>query len=106
MSHEDVTPPRFDVFTIREYEYQKQIKSQWIRLGVAFETKNGNIRVRLSATPLPNPKTGLAELFICPPRPREDRQDSQELPEDMGQFNGLEHFNYRPPQKGDADELI
>ena len=39
MSNEETSPRRFDVFTIREYEHQKQIKSEWIRIGVAFETK-------------------------------------------------------------------
>lgn len=111
MSNEEISPRRFDVFTIREYEHQKQIKSEWIRLGVAFETRNGNFRVRLSALPLPNPKSGLAELLICPPRPREegeqDGQDSRELPEDMRQFgDGIQHFNYRPCGPADAADLI
>ena len=109
MSNEETSPRRLDVFTIREYEHQKHIKSEWIRIGVAFETKNGNLRVRLSALPLPNPKTGLAELFICPPRPREEGQvsDVQEAPEDMRQFgDGIQHFNYRPFEPGDIADLI
>lgn len=110
MSNEEVSPRRFDVFTIREYKHQKQIKSEWIRLGVAFETRNGNFRVRLSALPLPNPKNGLAELFICSPRTRgEGEQNGQdaELPEDMRQFgDGIQHFNYRPYEPADAADLI
>lgn len=74
-----------------------------------MKQKNGNLRVRLSALPLPNPKTGLAELFICPPRPREEGQvsDVQEAPEDMRQFgDGIQHFNYRPFEPGDIADLI
>ena len=98
MSNEESNHRRFDVFTIREYEYQKQIKSQWSKLGVAFENSDGSWNLRLHALPLPDPKTGLAHLHMRPPRPRE--QDSQDMPEEMP------HFNYRPFEPADAADLI
>ena len=67
---------RFDVFTIREYTQDKQIKTQWTRVGVAFENSDGSWNLRLHALPLANPKTGLAELHMREPRPKEEQESS------------------------------
>ena len=89
---------RFDVFTIRDYMQDRQQKSQWTRIGVAFENQDGSWNLRLHALPLTDSKSGLAHLHMRPPRPRE--QDSQDMPEEMP------HFNYRPFEPADAADLI
>ena len=86
MSNEESNPRRFDVFTIREYEYQKQIKSQWSKLGVAFENSDGSWNLRLHALPLPDPKTGLAHLHMRPPRPKEELEDNDHESAASGNF--------------------
>ena len=86
MSNEESNPRRFDVFTIREYEYQKQIKSQGSKLGVAFENSDGSWNLRLHALPLPDPKTGLAHLHMRPPRPKEELEDNDHESAASGNF--------------------
>ena len=86
MSNEESNPRRFDVFTIREYEYQKKIKSQWSKLGVAFENSDGSWNLRLHALPLPDPKTGLAHLHMRPPRPKEELEDNDHESAASGNF--------------------
>ncbi len=67
---------RFDVFTIRDYMQDRQQKSQWTRIGVAFENQDGSWNLRLHALPLTNPKTGLADLHMRRPRPKEEQEDN------------------------------
>lgn len=61
---------RFEVFCIREYTQDRQIKALWTKLGTAFENSDGSWNLRLHALPLTNPKTGLAELHMREPRPQ------------------------------------
>lgn len=68
---------RFDVYVIRDYMQDKQQKSQWTRVGVAFENSDGSWNLRLHALPLTDPKTGLAHLHMRPPRPREDAKGEE-----------------------------
>lgn len=63
---------RFDVFNIREFISNKEVKQSWTRVGTAFENRDGSLNVRLHLLPLPNPKSGYAELHIREPRPIED----------------------------------
>lgn len=58
-----------EVYSIREYTQDKQLKNHWTRLGVAFENKDGSWNLRLHALPVTNPKSGLAELHMREPRP-------------------------------------
>lgn len=61
---------RFEVFTIREYTQERQIKTHWTKIGAAFENSDGSWNLRLHALPLANPKTGLADLHMREPRPQ------------------------------------
>lgn len=79
---------RFEVFTIREYMQDKQQKSQWTKIGVAFENQDGSWNLRLHALPLANPKTGLAELHMRAPRPKEEKDEKG----DFSASNGMEDF--------------
>lgn len=63
---------RFEVFTIRDYMQDRQQKSQWTKVGVAFENNDGSWNLRLHALPLTDPKTGLAHLHMRPPQPKND----------------------------------
>lgn len=84
---------RFDVFSIREYVAGKEIKTSWTRVGAAFENRDGSWNLRLHALPLPNPKTGLAELHMREPRPAAPDGDhgvsaaTDTLPQDGFNFN-------------------
>ena len=100
MSNEEVSPRRFDVFTIREYRSGNEMRKRWRKVGIAFENRDESWNLRLEAIPLPARESGLIELHMRPPRPREDDQDPQ--PE-SGQ---MEHFNYRPYEPADAADLI
>jgi hypothetical protein len=64
-----------EVFTIREYIQDKTVKSYWTKIGHCFENKDGSWNVRLHALPLTNPKTGMAEMHMRLPRPKEDRPE-------------------------------
>lgn len=55
---------RYDVFSIHEFISDKQIKTAWTRLGVAFLNKDGSFNLRLRALPLTDPKTGTANLHM------------------------------------------
>lgn len=106
MSNEEISPRRFDVFSIREYRSGNEMRKHWLKVGMAFENRDGSWNLRLEASPLPNRDSGLIELHMRPPRPREEGgqsgQGSQELPEQ----EEMQHFNYRPYEPADAADLI
>lgn len=82
---------RFEVFTIRDYMQDRQQKSQWTRVGVAFENQDGSWNLRLHALPLTNPKTGLADLHMRLPRPKEEGNET-----DMATADNFTPHNFTP----------
>jgi hypothetical protein len=47
------TPRRFDVFVVEDYTKDGEEKANWIRLGVAFENKDGKgFNLQLTAFPV------------------------------------------------------
>lgn len=82
---------RFEVFSIREYVHDKQLKTQWARVGVAFENQDGSWNLRLHALPLTNPKTGLADLHMRLPRPKEEANEA-----DMPTADNFTPHNFTP----------
>lgn len=74
---------RFEVFSIREYTQERQIKTHWTKVGAAFENADGSWNLRLHVLPLTNPKTGLAELHMREPRPQvaTDQSNTEPTPE-------------------------
>lgn len=65
-------------YTIVERETDGETKSFWVRVGVAFENKDGSINVRLDALPL-NGTLQLREY-----EPRDDDRDSEPPAESRG----------------------
>lgn len=61
---------RFEVFTIRERANQE--KGFWVKIGAAFENKDGSLSVNLDALPLTD-KNGECRLQIRAPRPRDEQ---------------------------------
>jgi hypothetical protein len=57
---------RFDVFVVEDYTRDGEEKANWIRIGVAFENKDGKgFNVQLSALPV----AGKLVLRVHEPRP-------------------------------------
>ena len=63
----------YDVFSIREYTQERQVKTSWIRLGMAFVNKDGSFNLRLHALPLTDLQTGTANLHM---RLHEERDEA------------------------------
>lgn len=99
MSFENSTPRHYEVFTIREYIQDRQQKSQWTRVGVAFENKDGSYNIRLHALPVTNPKSGFAELHMRLPRTKEEQNEGDSA---HGQAGG---FDYQP-YSGNDESLM
>lgn len=99
MSFENSNPRHYEVFTIREYIADRQQRSQWTKVGVAFENKDGSFNIRLHALPVTNLKSGLAELHMRLPRPREEQADGETA---SGQAGG---FDYQP-YSGNDESLM
>ena len=60
------TPRRFDVFVVEDYTKDGEEKTNWIKLGVAFENKDGKgFNLNCDAVPL----TGRIVLRLIEPRP-------------------------------------
>lgn len=62
-----MTQKRFDVFTVREPTKEGQ-KSFWVRIGTAFQNKDGSLSVLLDAVPING------KLQIREPYEKDDRQ--------------------------------
>ncbi len=57
---------RFDVFVVEDYTRDGEEKANWVRIGVAFENKDGKgFNVTLSALPV----SGKLVLRLHEPRP-------------------------------------
>lgn len=66
---------RLDALVADEYERNGEKKTTWIKIGVAFERRNGpGYTLRLKC--LPVGKDGEASVLLVPPRPREARAGS------------------------------
>ena len=58
-------PRRFDVFVVEDYTKDGEEKANWIRLGVAFENKDGKgFNLQLTAYPV----TGKLVMSLHEPR--------------------------------------
>lgn len=68
---------RLDAATPREYESNGETKTNWTRIGVAFQRDNGNIDVLLNALPLPGPD-GQAKIVLMEPRDNGNQQSRQQ----------------------------
>lgn len=80
---------RYDVFSIREYIQDRQIRYKWIKMGYAFQNTDGSHNINLWALPLPDPKTGMVKLHMRLPLPQEvqaqapfSSQQQEALPSD------------------------
>jgi hypothetical protein len=52
-TNQPATARRFDVFVVEDYTREGEEKTNWIRIGVAFENKDGKgFNVQLSALPI------------------------------------------------------
>ena len=52
-TNQPATARRFDVFVVEDYTREGEDKTNWIRIGVAFENKDGKgFNVQLSALPI------------------------------------------------------
>lgn len=67
-----------EVFTTSEYVQDKQVKTAWIKVGVAFPNQDGSFNIKLRALPITDPKTGTANLHMRLPRPKEDGQEADD----------------------------
>lgn len=85
---------RFEVFTIRERANQE--KGFWVRIGAAFENKDGSLSVNLDALPLPD-KNGECRLQIREPRQRDDR------PQEGGR--SAARYSNQPPHPADGGDF-
>ncbi len=79
---------RMDVFSIREYRIGNEMKKRWLKVGTAFENRDGSWNVRLEACPLPSRESGLIELHM-----RSPRQDESGSASDPGDFQP-QQFEY------------
>ena len=61
----------YEVFSISEYVREGEAKSAWIRVGAAFQNRDGSFNLRLRALPLADPKTGMANLHMRLHQPKE-----------------------------------
>lgn len=59
---------RYGVYSITEYEKDGEKKSYWLRLGTAFRNRDDSFNILLKATPLPDPRTGMARLHMRLPK--------------------------------------
>lgn len=62
--------PYYEVFSITEYHKEGEVKSAWLRVGAAFQNKDGSFNLLLRAYPLPDSKTGMARLHMRLPLPK------------------------------------
>ncbi|MFI3270727.1 MAG: hypothetical protein R3Y11_01310 [Pseudomonadota bacterium] len=76
----------FEVFSIREYVANKEVKQAWTRVGTAFQNRDGSWNIKLHVLPLTNPKTGLADLHMRAPR--------DENTTEVETYSGPTHFEY------------
>ena len=80
-SQENSKVPHYDLFSISEYTLDGEVKRAWIRLGVAFQNRDGSFNLRLRAMPLTDPKTGMANLHMRLPQAK-----TQEVENDPDNF--------------------
>ena len=70
MKQQEIKRPYYEVFSITEYAKDGEIKSAWLRVGVAFKNKDDSFNLLLRALPLPDPRTGIARLHMRLPLPK------------------------------------
>ena len=68
MTQENEKKRPYGVFLITEYTRDGETKAQWLRIGAAFQNRDGSFNLLLRALPLPDPKTGLTRLHMRPPK--------------------------------------
>lgn len=68
---------RFDILSPRP---RKDGKTYWLKVGAAFEAKNGGYNIVLDALPIPDHE-GRVSLLMKEPTPREDRQQYDQSPQ-------------------------
>lgn len=74
---------RMDVFSIREYRIGNEMKKRWLKVGMAFENRDGSGNLLLEASPLPSRESGLVELHMRPPLSRQDESSGTTEPGDF-----------------------
>lgn len=77
----------YDVFTISEFVQDRQVKTAWTKVGIAFVNQDGSFNIRLRALPITDLKTGTANLHMRLPRLKEDYANKQELNDDSDMCN-------------------
>lgn len=56
---------RYNVTSPRKYMSQGQEKTQWLKIGVAFESDKGGFDIQLDALPLPEPdKKNTGQMIV------------------------------------------
>lgn len=60
----------YEVFSITEYTKDGETRSAWLRVGAAFVNRDGSLNLLLRALPLPDPKMGMARLYMRLHQPR------------------------------------
>ncbi|SBW08106.1 conserved hypothetical protein [uncultured delta proteobacterium] len=68
--HQETKRPYYEVFSITEYSKDGETRAAWLRMGAAFQNKDGSFNLLLRAFPLPDPKTGMARLHMRLPQPK------------------------------------
>ncbi len=68
----------YGVYTIREYQAGKEIKSNWLKIGIGFQNKDGSFNLMLNALPLSD-ATGVAKLHMRLPS-EDDAQSVDNTP--------------------------
>lgn len=68
----------YEVFSITEYLKDGESKAAWLRVGAAFQNKDGSFNLLLRAYPLPDPKTGMPRLHMRLPQPKTDAKEDDD----------------------------
>ena len=73
--HQETKRPYYEVFSITEYSKDGETRAAWLRMGAAFQNKDGSFNLLLRAFPLPDPKTGMARLHMRLPKTSAETED-------------------------------
>jgi len=91
MARETENKRTYNVFTVRRYTKDGQTRSHWLRIGAGFQNKDGSFNLRLRALPLPDPKSGLVNLHMRLPKPKDIPED-----EEAGFYTEIDPLNGIP----------
>ena len=78
MTRETENRRAYNVFTVRKYSKDGQTRSHWLRIGSGFQNRDGSFNLSLRALPLPDPKSGMVNLHMRLPKPKDIPEQDEE----------------------------